>query len=139
MRARHFALAILLLALASGALAQGPAENLAASAEEQFRNGNYKRSAEIYREFITKFPTSQLIFSVRYQYGLSLLLDGQYESSIKSLEDLARPNTPAPELREQARLLLGNAYGGFALSRPKSERPALLKKALEAYNQYLKE
>ena len=139
MRARHFALAILLLVPASVALAQGPAENLAASAEEQFRNGNYKRSAEIYREFITKFPTSQLIFSVRYQYGLSLLLDGQYESSIKSLEDLARQNTPAPELREQARLLLGNAYGGFALSRPKSEKPALLKKALEAYNQHLKE
>ncbi len=128
-----------LMAAGSVLRAQGPAENLAASAQEQFRNGNYKRSAEIYREFITKFPTSQLIFSVRYQYGLSLLLDGQYEPSIKVLEDLAKPSTPAADLREQARLLLGNAYGGFAISRPMSQRPALLKKALDAYNQYLRE
>lgn len=124
---------------ASGAFAQGPAENLAASAEEQFRNGNYKRSAEIYREFISKFPTSQLIFSVRYQYGLSLLLDGQYEEAIKALGDLAKPSTPAPELREQAKLLLGNAYGGLALSKGKNERAALLKSGLDAFNQYLKE
>src|SRR5436189_95608 len=86
--------------LCSAVFAQGPAENLAASAEEQFRNGNYKRSAEIYKEFITKYPTSQLIFSVRYQYGLSLLLDGQFDVAIKVLEDLAKPSTPAPELRE---------------------------------------
>jgi len=139
MRWRLFAILGVIAWSAAAAWAQGPAENLAASAEEQFRKGNYKRSAEIYREFISKFPTSQLIFSVRYQHGLSLLLDGQYESAIKSLEDLAKPSTPVPELREQARLLLGNAYGGYALSRPKSERPALLKNGLDSFNQYLKE
>jgi len=139
---RRFLRGILFFCFLAGSLvshAQGPAENLAASAEEQFRNGNYKRSAEIYKEFIGKYPTSQLIFSVRYQYGLSLLLDGQYEPAIKVLEDLAKPSTPAPELREQARLLLGNAYGGLAVSRPKSERAALLKSGLDAFNQYLKE
>jgi len=65
------------------------------AAEAQFANGNYKRAAEAYQNYLNQFPNGIHALSAAFQMGESYLAEGNYTEALKGYE-LVIEKGPSP-------------------------------------------
>ncbi|MCA1808281.1 MAG: tetratricopeptide repeat protein [Lentisphaerae bacterium] len=126
-----------LCGLAAGYASAQTFDDMAMSADEAMKAGNYQEAIRLYEQIAERGATYENIMSVKFDLGWAYYLVGSYAKAIPLFEDLSGVRAPSEAMKQQSIYLMAECHARLADTQDEKspERKKNIETSIELHTQ----